>query len=168
MRPASDAAGTKVGASFAASTAKALALSRSVSCDLVGARRQHHRALAPISFLVHGAPVAFEQRQRAGPVAGQTAEFEHRLAGPAERRAFTGGLLGESVGARRIAAAAGLDIEAVKSERLGVVAARHRTEERVGRVGVAAKLRRLRTQQERERFGGRDARDFSRMQARRG
>ena len=67
-----------------------------------------------------------------------------------------------------IAAAAGLDIEAVKSERLGVVAARHRTEERVGRVGVAAKLRRLRTQQERERFGGRDARDFSRMQARRG
>ena len=124
MRPASAAAGAKVGASFAASSADALAR---VAIGLLGGKRargEHHRALAAIAFVVERALVALKQRQRAGPVAGDAELFQHRLAGPAERGIFARRFLGESMRAVAIAAALRFDEQAVQPERLGVGAAR--------------------------------------------
>ena len=77
---------------------------RAVAVGLLGgerARGEQHRALAAVFGLVDQAvaAVAVERRERAGPVAGGAAEFQRRLAGPAERGRGVRGLLG--IGARR-------------------------------------------------------------------
>ena len=112
-------------------------------------RREHHRALAAIALLVERPSVGFEERKRAGPVAGEAAEFEHRFAGPAERWADARRLLCKCLRAGVVAAASRLDEEPVQAKRFGVGPARHGAEGAVGRLGIAAKLRRLRMEKKR-------------------
>ena len=130
------------------------------------ARRQHHRALAAIAFLVERALVAFQQRQRAGPIAGRAAEFEHRLAGPTERWIGPRRFLGKRVRADEIVAAAGLDEKSMQAERLGIGAACHGAKGRIRRFTIAGELRRLRAEKQRQRFSRRDALGFGGVLAR--
>ena len=118
-----------------------------VAVGLFGRERaggEHHRALAAIDRLVERALGAFEERQRAGPIAGGAAEFEHGFAGPGERRTGPHRLFGEGAGAGEIAAPLRLDEQAVQAERLGIGAARHGAESAFGGFAVAGELRRLR------------------------
>ncbi len=145
-----------------------MALSRSVSSIGQRAGGEQHRALTAIGFLVERGLLAFEQRQRTGPIAGEAAEFEHGLAGPAKRRVVARRFFGKSMGAGVIAAPLRLDEQAAQAERLGVGAARHIAENAVGRVAIAAELRRLCAQQQRQRFGRRQTLGVGGVLARRG
>ena len=131
-------------------------------------RRQQHRALTAIGLLVERALAAFQQRQRAGPITGRAAEFEHRLAGPAERRIIPRRLLGKRMRADMIGAALSLNEETVEAERFRVGAACHGSKGSISRFTIAGKLRRLCAEQERERFGRRNTLYFGGVFARRG
>ena len=161
-RPASSAAGTSVGASFSASSASA---ARVVALGLLGgerARGEQHRALAAVFRLVDQAVavVAVERRLRAGPVARRAAEFQRRLAGPAERGRGVRRLLGEGARGDRILPPLRLDVEAAQAEQPGVVALGHLAERVLGGGAVARELGDLRVEQERERLAGGDAVGF--------
>src|SRR5580704_12817118 len=71
-------------------------------------RREHHRALPAIAILAERTPIVFKERERAGPIAGAAAKFQHRLAGPAERGVFARRFLGKSMGDGVIATASRL------------------------------------------------------------
>lgn len=104
--------------------------------DRLRARGEQHGALAAVGRLVERIPVALEQRQRAGPVAGGAAEFEHGAAGPAERRRGARRFLGESLRGHAIVAAPRLDEQAVQAKRLGIGAIGHGMEHALGRFAV--------------------------------
>ena len=105
-------------------------------------------------------------RQRARPIAGQRARFENSLAGPGQRRILPRRFLGNRPRVLVVVAAARLDEQAMQTKRFGIGAVRHVAEHTGGGFPVAGKLRRLRAEQQRERFGGRDALGFSDMLAR--
>ena len=119
-------------------------------------RRQQHRALPAIGLLVERALAAFQQRQRAGPITRGAAEFEHCLARPAKRWIIPRRFLGKRMRADMIGAPLCLNEETVEAERLGIGAACHGSKGNISRFTIAGELRRLRAEQERERFGRRN------------
>jgi hypothetical protein len=124
-------------------------------------RREQHCALATIGGLVEQvAPhIVLEPGERAGPVAGGAAEFEHRLPGPGGDRAGVGlrRLLGIGERGGGVVPPLRLDEETMQAERAGVGAPRHLLEGGAGGGAVAGKLRRLRGEEQSERLAGRQA-----------
>jgi hypothetical protein len=96
--------------------------------------------------------MAFQERQRAGPIAFLAARLQYRAAGPTERGRGGRGFLGVSACAFVIVAAVRFDEQAMQAERFGVGAARHGAEGALGAFAVAAKLGRLRAQEQRQRL----------------
>ena len=157
-RPASAAAGTKVGASRTADERERARLGAIGRLGGERPRGQQHGALARIGGLV-GEPgflVALQPVERAGPVAFGAAEIEHRLAGPGGRGGIARRFLGDEPRARRIVAPLRLDVEAMQAEQPGVVAQRHGLEGALGGRPVAGELGRLGAEQQRQRLAGRD------------
>ena len=129
---------------------------RRIAVLLLGRERtrgEQHGALAPVCVAVDhaGRAMAFEDRERALPVARRAAEFEHRLSGPGQRRRILGGLLGGEPRRDRIVAALRLDIEPAQAEQPRILTLRHGAERVLGARAVAIELRGLRAQQQRER-----------------
>ena len=143
-------------------TASTRELARAGALVLGGGERlrgEQDGTLAPVARLVDQAAalVALEPVERAAPVAGRAAIFEHRLTGPGRRRRMLGGLLGVGVRGHRVGMPLRLDIKAVQAKQLGVVARRHHVEGALGCGAVARELRGLRAEQERERLARRQA-----------
>ena len=126
MRPASAAAGTKVGASFAASSAKALALSRSVSSAGQRACCQHAPRAGGDSSPCRARACCL----RAAPARRPSRRSAQRNSSTALPAQPSDGInprrfLGKCVRADVIVAAPGLDEQSMQAERLGIGAARH-------------------------------------------
>ena len=118
---------------------------------------EQHRALAAVGALVNEAAlhVALEPIERAAPVAGDAAEFQHRLPGP--HRGVLGRLLGIGERGGVVVAALRLHEQTVQPEHAGVVAVRHLLEGRDRGVAIAGELRGLGAEQQGERLARRDA-----------
>src|SRR6516164_558556 len=135
---------------------RALAVATGQSLRLRG---KQHGALAAEGALVDEAAshIALEPLERAVPVAGDAAKFEHRLPGPHRHRGVLGRLLGITERGGVVVAALRLDEQPMQPEHAGVVAVRHLLEGRDRRVAIAGELRGLGAQQQGERLARRDA-----------
>src|SRR5262249_62294055 len=119
---------------------------------------QRRRGEQPGARAAMGAPIDkpalqvwIEPLERAAPVAGGAAEFEHRLRRPYRHRGVARRLLGEAERRGMVLAPLRLDEEAVQAEHAGVVALRHLLEGGDGAVAIAVELRALRADQQGER-----------------